>query len=430
MSDLCPLGWPRHKHYNLRGEKQASLREACHKHGTEIVQNLTNANHPMSNPTPDTPSQARPIRVILSGGGTAGHIHPALATADALRSQCGGGVKILFVGALGKMEMERVPKAGYDIEGLPVAGLQRRLLSLENFALPFKIMNSIRRARAIIRKFKPDVVAGFGGYASAPVLFAAQRAGIPTLIQEQNSFAGLTNKLLARRARRICTAYDGMERFFPRERIVPTGNPLRGCFDGIDGKRGEAIAHYCFKPERKTILVLGGSLGTRTLNRSMMRWLDTLAGRDDVQVIWQSGRYYEASLEQEIAARPGGQPAHIWRSAFIERMDMAYAAADVVISRAGASTVSELELVGRAVIFVPSPNVAEDHQTHNARSLVERGAALMVTDAEAEEKAIPLALKLLGDDTRREAMALKIKTLGRPAAASDVAREIIGLAER
>lgn len=379
----------------------------------------------------------KPLRVIISGGGTAGHINPAVSVADALRSLPGrGGVEILFVGAEGKMEMERVPKAGYEIVGLPVAGLQRQhLVSKANFALPFKVMRSLRQARRILKDFKPDVVAGFGGYASAPVLWAAQRMGIPTVIQEQNSYAGLTNRLLSKRAMAICVAYEGMERFFPASKIVHTGNPLRGEFAGLSepsaALKTEAYDHFGFTAEegKKTLLVVGGSLGTRTLNRCMLRWLDRLAERDDVQVIWQNGKYYDAQIEGELSSRPGGLPENVWRGAFVERMDLAYAIADVVVARAGACTVSELELVGRPAIFVPSPNVAEDHQTRNAEALTTKNAALLVRDDVAVEEVIPRALELLADEPKRAEMTANLLKLGRPHAAKDVAETVVKTAK-
>ena len=381
----------------------------------------------------------RPLRVIISGGGTAGHIYPAVAVADALRAELGEqGVEILFVGARGKMEMERVPKAGYRIEGLPVAGLQRsHLFSKENLQLPVKVWRSVRQARRVVRTFQPDVVVGFGGYASAPVLWAAQRMGIPTVIQEQNSYAGLTNRLLSKRARVICVAYEGMERFFPKDKIVMTGNPLRGNFSTVahpsDEMRREAAEYFGFdlsNTARRTLLVVGGSLGTRTLNECMLRWMDELAARDDVQVIWQNGKYYDEQIAATLKQREGGLPKNIWRGAFVERMDLAYALADVVVARAGACTVSELELVGRAVIFVPSPNVAEDHQTKNAQALVRHEAAMMVRDDEAVQRVIPEALLLLGDDLRRREMVAHIRELGRSGAAHDVVLQVMKTAQR
>ncbi len=367
------------------------------------------------------------LRIILSGGGTAGHIYPALAVAEALKSRLGDRVDILFVGAEGKMEMERVPKAGFEIVGLPVAGLQRRLAA-SNLSLPFKVVKSVRKARQILRSFRPDIVAGFGGYASAPLLWMAQQMGIPTLIQEQNSHAGLTNRILGRRAQRVCVAYDRMERFFAPEKILATGNPLRASFASrLDDPqtRQEAARHFGLDPARTTLLVVGGSLGTRTLNEAVLQHLDTLRGRDDVQLIWQNGRYYDASIAQRIG--PEGLPANVWRGAFIERMDLAYALADVVIARAGASTVSELQLIGRPTLFVPSPNVAEDHQTANARALVNRQAALLIPDNEAVGRAIPEALALAGNPALRTSLAAGIKALGKPAAANDLADELIRL---
>ena len=333
-------------------------------------------------------------RVILSGGGTGGHIYPAVATAEALKQKYGDQVEILFVGAEGKMEMEKIPALGYRIVGLPIAGLQRRL-DWRNLLVPFKVVRSLTRAREVIRDFGADVVAGFGGYASAPVLWSAQRSGIPTLIQEQNSFAGLTNKVLAKRAASICVAYEGMERFFPAEKIVMTGNPLRGRFGQQGVNRKEALAHFGFTEDRPTLLIVGGSLGTRTLNNMMKQWIESLAGeKSPVQVIWQTGKFYEREMQEFLTAYPTDG---IWQGAFIERMDYAYEAADLVISRSGACTVSELCLVGKPTLFVPSPNVAEDHQTKNAQALAKCGAALMVADHLAVEKAMPLALETLNN---------------------------------
>ena len=315
-------------------------------------------------------------RVIVSGGGTGGHIYPAVAVAEALRRRFGEEVEILFVGAEGKMEMEKVPALGYRIVGLPVAGLQRRF-DLKNLAVPFKVLKSIRKARRTIRDFGADVVVGFGGYASGPVLWAAQRMGIPTVIQEQNSYAGVTNKLLAKRARTICVSYEGMERFFPKEKIVMTGNPLRGRFSKAGADRREALAHFGFRDDLPVLLVVGGSLGTRTLNEMMKAWVLRQGGTSPVQVIWQTGKYYEREMREFLAQHP---TANIWQGAFIDRMDYAYAAADLVVSRSGACTVSELCLVAKPTLFVPSPNVAEDHQTKNARALADKGAALLIPD--------------------------------------------------
>lgn len=366
----------------------------------------------------------QPKHIILSGGGTGGHIYPAVAVAEALKRRLGDGVELLFVGAEGKMEMEKVPALGYRIVGLPIAGLQRRL-EWRNLLVPFKVWRSIRRARKTIRDFRADAVVGFGGYASAPVLWAAQRIGVPTLIQEQNSYAGVTNKILARRACRICTAYEGMERFFPADRIVLTGNPLRGRFSKEGAGRAEALAHYGFGPDKPVILVVGGSLGTRSLNEMMKAWVLSLDGAPaPVQVIWQTGKYYEREMREFLAAHP---VPGIWQGAFIERMDLAYAAADLVVSRSGAGTVSELCLVAKPVLFVPSPNVAEDHQTKNAQALVSEGAAVLVPDAECRTEAMPRALELLSDPGALRRMSANLERLARPRAAEDIVDEIVKL---
>lgn len=364
-------------------------------------------------------------RIILSGGGTGGHIYPAVSVAEALKRKLGDSVELLFVGAEGKMEMEKVPALGYRIVGLPVAGLQRRL-TLSNFALPFKILRSLRKARRTIKEFGADAVVGFGGYASGPVLWSAQRMGIPTLIQEQNSYAGVTNKMLAKRARRICVAYDGMERFFAPDRIVMTGNPLRGNFAGCESKREEALSYFGLSADKPVMLVVGGSLGTRTLNNMMKRWVDDIVARGRMQVIWQTGKYYEPEMDEFMAGR---ESRGIWRGAFIERMDYAYAAADVVVSRSGACSVSELCLVGKPVIFVPSPNVSEDHQTKNAMALVNKGAALMAPDTEAVEKVVPMAEALLADTARCQELARNIRSLAIIDSADRVADEVIKLIE-
>lgn len=361
-------------------------------------------------------------RIILSGGGTGGHIYPAVAVAEALKRRLGDEVELLFVGAEGKMEMEKVPALGYRIVGLPIAGLQRRL-EWRNLLVPFKVLRSIRQARNVICSFGADAVVGFGGYASAPVLWAAQRMGVPTVIQEQNSYAGVTNKILARGACRICTAYEGMERFFPKEKIVLTGNPLRGRFSKEGPDRAEALGYFGFTPGRKVVLVVGGSLGTRSLNEMMKTWLLSLGGGEaPVQVIWQTGKYYEREMQAFLAAHP---VQGIWQGAFIERMDYAYAAADLVISRSGACTVSELCLVARPVLFVPSPNVAEDHQTKNARALADKGAALLVPDAVCRTEAMPRALELLADEEALRCMSRNIEALARPDAAERIVDEIV-----
>lgn len=359
-------------------------------------------------------------KIILSGGGTGGHIYPAVAVAEALKKRWDDEVEILFVGAEGKMEMEKVPALGYRIEGLPMAGLQRRL-DIKNLALPFKVLRSVRRAKQIIQNFNADVVAGFGGYASAPVLWAAQQMGIPTLIQEQNSYAGVTNKILAKRARKICVAYDDMDRFFPAEKIVMTGNPLRGNFSPKKGKSEEALAYYGLKKDLSTLLIVGGSLGTRTLNEMMKQWIASLNGKAPIQVLWQTGKFYEKEMKEFLDAHP---TENIWQGAFIDRMDYAYEVADAVLSRSGACTVSELCLVGKPTIFVPSPNVAEDHQTKNAQALVNKRAAEMVRDADAIEIGMTKAMTLLKNRVRLAELQQNISALGIADAAERVVNEI------
>ena len=359
-------------------------------------------------------------RVIVSGGGTGGHIYPAVAVAEALKRRYGNDVEILFVGAEGKMEMEKVPALGYKIVGLPILGIQRQF-TWKNLTVPFRLIGSILKARKVIRQFKPDAVIGFGGYASGPVLWAAQQMGVPTLIQEQNSFAGVANKILARKAERICVAYDGTERFFPAEKIVMTGNPLRGNFGRGTVDHSEALAHYGFNDSLPVVLVVGGSLGTRTLNNMMKKWIATLDGKAPVQVIWQTGKFYEREMRDFLAEHP---TENIWQGAFIERMDYAYEAANLVISRSGACTVSELCLVGKPTLFVPSPNVAEDHQTKNAMALVEKSAAVMVRDADAVECAINEALSLLANPEQLQSLAQNIANLAIGDSADRIVSEI------
>ncbi|MCF0172666.1 MAG: undecaprenyldiphospho-muramoylpentapeptide beta-N-acetylglucosaminyltransferase [Bacteroidales bacterium] len=365
-------------------------------------------------------------RIIISGGGTGGHIFPAISIADALR-RSGSGCEILFVGALGKMEMERVPAAGYNIIGLPVAGLQRKL-TLKNLTLPAKVAASLRKARAIIKEFKPDVVVGVGGYASAPMLWQASRMKIPCLIQEQNSYAGLTNKLLGKRVRKICVAYEGMDKFFPEDKILFTGNPLReGIKPPTAEMREEGYRYYNLNPSKKTLLIVGGSLGARTLNESVQRWMVGREGREcDFQVLWQSGKYYREGIATFLKDHPCPDVHNV---TFIDRMDLAYAVADVIVSRAGAGTISELCVTGKATIFVPSPNVAEDHQRHNAMALVEKGAALMVADDEARDKLMGTAAELLSDSGAVRNMERAILELGRSDAADVIAAEVLKLAE-
>ena len=359
---------------------------------------------------------------MITGGGTGGHVFPAIAIADAIK-KLQPDTEFLFVGAQGKMEMERVPKAGYPIEGLNVAGFQRSA-SLKNLSFPFKLMSSLLKARKIVNGFQPDVVIGTGGYASGPVMRSAQNAGIPTLIQEQNSYAGVTNKLLGKSAEKICVAYDNMDAFFPADRIAFTGNPVRSDILDLSGKREEALSYYGLDPEKKTIVIIGGSLGARTLNQAMAENKAFFEKYDGIQVLWQCGKFYELQYaECDTALLP-----NVHLRAFIDRMDLLYAAADVVISRAGALSISELCLVAKPAILVPSPNVAEDHQTKNALALVEKGAARLVRDAEATEKMLQEALLILENEALAFSLSESIRSLGRPNAAEAIAHEAILLA--
>jgi UDP-N-acetylglucosamine--N-acetylmuramyl-(pentapeptide) pyrophosphoryl-undecaprenol N-acetylglucosamine transferase len=356
--------------------------------------------------------------MLISGGGTGGHIYPALAIANAWMEKYPGS-EILFVGAEGKMEMQKVPEAGYTIKGLPVAGLQRSL-TLANLSFPFKLWKSLKMATTIVNEFKPQVVVGVGGYASGPVLYAAQSKGIPTLLQEQNSYAGLTNKLLAKKAATICVAYPEMDRFFPKEKIKLTGNPVRKDLLELSGKREMGLQKFGLDASRKTILVLGGSLGARTLNQAMVKHMADLE-KVGYQVLWQSGKFY--FKEMEAALKHAGL-RHIHLREFIREMDLAYAAADLIVSRAGALSVSELCLVGKPVIFVPSPNVAEDHQTKNANACVKQGAAVLLPDAEAVELLKKTIDALLQDEKQASSLAENIKKLAMPDAATAIVSEL------
>ena len=347
--------------------------------------------------------QYKPIRVIISGGGTGGHIFPAVSIANKLK-ELNPDTEILFVGAEGKREMEKVPAEGYRIVGLPMVGMQRQLSMknlMNNLTVPFRVLDSVRRARRIIKEFQPDVAVGVGGFASAPLLWAATGMHIPAVIQEQNGFAGLTNKMLGGRAQSICVAYEGMEKFFPKEKLVMSGNPIRAAVSkpATPGMKAEAMAFYHLNPLKKHLFVVGGSLGSGTLNRSVKHWIqEGCPGGEDVEIIWQCGKYYKKDTDAFMAAHPDVKGITAYD--FIARMDLAYAAADVVISRSGASTVSELCAMGKATVFVPSPNVAEDHQTHNAMALVRKDAALLVKDSEAPENLLPAALSLLQSPER------------------------------
>ena len=372
------------------------------------------------------------IRVIISGGGTGGHIFPAVSIASKLR-ELNPDSEILFVGAEGKMEMEKVPAAGFKIVGLPIVGLQRQFTwaNVKNdLQVPFKLAASLIKARRILKEFKPDIAIGVGGYASAPLLRAATRLGIPTLIQEQNGFAGLTNKILGKKVGKICVAYEGMERFFPADKIVLTGNPIRpDILPATPETKAEGIRFYGLDPAKKHILVIGGSLGSGTLNQAMKQWVaDGCPGGEGVEVLWQCGRYYKKGVDAFMESPKEATAVH-W-SDFIGRMDLAYAMADVIISRSGASSVSEICAARKAAVFVPSPNVAEDHQTHNAMALVRKGAALIVKDAEAKEKLLPAALALLSDPERIASVEAAAGAMAKTAAAQEIADEVYKLLEK
>lgn len=359
------------------------------------------------------------IKIIVSGGGTGGHIYPAISIANALK-QKHENCEILFVGAEGKMEMEKVPAAGYKIVGLPIRGLQRSF-SKENLKFFSRLISSLRKAKKIVKEFQPDVVVGVGGYASGPLLYVATKLGIPALIQEQNSYAGITNKLLSKRVQKICTAYEGMERFFPSEKILLTGNPVRKDLQNIASMKPEAIKHFGLDPEKKTILIVGGSLGARTINDSVLNSLISFS-ESEVQVIWQTGKFYFEKVQKEMEnwKIPG---LHVYD--FLSRMDLAYAAADLVISRAGAGTISELCLVAKPCILVPSPNVAEDHQTKNALALVDKDAAIMIKDVDAQRDLVRGALKLITEPQTLSRLAENSNALAKPNAAEQIATQIL-----
>jgi len=358
-------------------------------------------------------------RIIISGGGTGGHIFPAIAIANALK-KLDPATEILFVGALGRMEMEKVPAAGYKIIGLDIQGIQRGSI-VKNLQFPIKLIGSLRKALKIIKDFKPNAVVGVGGYASGPLLYAASIKGIPYLIQEQNSYAGITNKWLGKKATKICVAYDGMDKFFPAENIIKTGNPIRKESVDIAGKKLQALELLKLSNDKKTILVTGGSLGARTLNNSVMAGLDKIIAAD-VQIIWQTGKFYYKSIIEKLGENYN---PNICIMEFVNRMDLAYAAADIIISRAGAGTIAELCVVKKPVILVPSPNVAEDHQTKNALALVQDNAAIFIADRDAEAKLIYRAIELLNDTDKRKTLSNNIGKLALPNADEVIAKEVM-----
>ena len=363
------------------------------------------------------------MKAIISGGGSGGHIFPALAIANAIKARH-SEADILFVGAEGRMEMEKVPAAGYPIKGLPIAGLQRQLTIeniIKNLQLPFKVLRSRCKVRGIINEFKPDIVVGVGGFASEPTLKMASRMGYTTLLQEQNSYAGLTNRTLAKDASTICVAYEGMERFFPKEKIVYTGNPVRADIEAMNVSREEGCSHFQVSQERPVILSVGGSLGARSINQMVLGSLSFFK-EHDIQIIWQTGKWMYEKARKAVAEAGVEQWVKVHQ--FVSRMDLAYAAADVVISRAGAIAISELCLVGKPTILIPSPNVAEDHQTKNARALADKGAAILVPDSQCAAEGLPAALQLLNDEARRHAMTQAIQQLAAPRAAERIVDEI------
>ena len=368
---------------------------------------------------------SQPPKVIISGGGTGGHIFPAVSIANAIK-ELRPEAEILFVGAEGRMEMQRVPDAGYRIIGLPIAGFDRKHL-WKNFAVLVKIARSQWKARSIIKDFKPDIAVGVGGYASGPLLKTASMMGIPTLLQEQNSYAGVTNKLLAKKAKKICVAYEGMEKFFPADKIILTGNPVRQNLLANKYTKAEALQDFGFNTNKKTILILGGSLGARTINQTLMDAIETIQANPDIQFIWQTGKIYIDEVRNKVYGEGNRKIENLFITDFIKSMDKAYASADLVISRAGAGSISEFCLLEKPVILVPSPNVAEDHQTKNALALSTKDAAIYVKDAEAHDKLIPMALEIVRDNDKLASLKENIAKLALPDSAKIIANEVLKL---
>ncbi len=364
-------------------------------------------------------------RIIVSGGGTGGHIFPALSIADAIKRKH-PTAKILFVGANNRMEMQRVPDAGYEIVGLPIAGFDRKNL-LKNIKVLWLILKSQRMAKKIIKDFAPQVAVGVGGYASGPTLKMAASMNIPTLIQEQNSYAGVTNKILAKKAKVICVAYDGMERFFPHEKIKLTGNPVRKSLIDMRSNRSEALKRMGLEEGKKCVLIVGGSLGARSINESIMAQIELIRANSDIQFVWQTGKLYFEEMKQRVTA--AGKPDNLTVTDFVSNMADALSAANLVVSRAGAGSISEFALLGKAVILVPSPNVSEDHQTKNAMALVEKDAAIYVADAKAKEELVAKAIETVNDDIKIASLEENIEKMGRPNAAEEIAEEVMMLAD-
>lgn len=367
-------------------------------------------------------SEGKTYRIMISGGGTGGHVYPAISIAQALKAEV-ENLEVLFVGAKGKMEMTKVPEAGFEIIGLWISGIQRKL-SLQNLLFPFKVISSLMKSFGLIRKFRPDVVVGVGGYASGPLLYAATVKKVPTLIQEQNSYAGLTNKLLAKRVNKICVAHEGMERYFPVAKLVVAGNPVRDGLVWPSDQLAEAYKHFEFNANRPVVLMTGGSLGARTLNEAMLASLEGFVD-NGIQIIWQTGGFYFEEMKRRSAEF---DMRNVRIMDFLKEMNMAYAIANVVVSRAGALSIAELELTGKATILIPSPNVAEDHQSKNAQALVERDAALLIKDGEAVSELAGAVIELLGDERRISELEANIRSLARPDASGTIAKEVLKLA--
>lgn len=380
--------------------------------------NMSKREKHIRNASPLSNGEGSGVRILISGGGTGGHIYPAIAIANELKSrfpQC----EILFVGASDKMEMQKVPQAGYKIEGLWISGIQRSL-SLENLKFPFKLMNSLIKSRKIVKKFKPDVAIGTGGFASGAVVKVAAQMGIPTVIQEQNSYPGITNKLLSKNAKAICVAYEGLDKFFPKEKIVFTGNPVRQDLLNVAENRQDAIKHFDLNANKKTLLVLGGSLGARRMNQLIEKEMDFILDQN-VQIIWQCGKFYFEEYKK-YNEKEGVQVL-----SFIDRMDLVYAAADMIISRAGASSVSELAIVGKPTIFIPSPNVAEDHQTKNAKAIADKNGAILIKESELDIRFKDVFSEVVQNEELQSELSQNIKSLAKPNATKDIVDEVVKL---
>ena len=360
-------------------------------------------------------------RVIMSGGGTGGHFYPAVAIADELKKRYKDDIEILFVGAYGKMEMDKIPSLGWDIIGLHIAGFQRRL-TLKNLSIPLKVIKSYIKSKSIINRFKPNIVVGTGGYVTLPILSAAARNGVPTMIWEGNSYSGMANKVLGKKAKKVFVSYEGMDRFYEKDKIVISGNPLRGDLVASEQKRLEGYDYFGLDKNKPTLFITGGSLGTSILNGALLNYFDQLVADNEINIIWQSGSRHDVKVQENIKGR---KPNNFWVQPFVDRMDLAYNVSDLVISRSGASTLSELALIGRAAIFVPSSNVPDNHQTKNALSFVEKDAACIITDDEAKDMLVPLALEILRDKARIKKLEDNIRKFAEPKSVIKIVDEIV-----